>query len=282
MKRALNDSGRAVSDQDDSPQGLGNRLTVSPDPLYIAGMPIVPADVQRAAELICEDARDGRSRVYVLVNAHSAKLRRESLGYAEVLFDGSRTSGLADGASVAAAARLLGYGPIGRAPGPDLLEACARSCAEESVSMFLLGGAEGVVAALAQALQGRYPALTLAGTATPPFGEWPEVESRRLVEAVRASGAQLLVMGVSAPKQEIWAYRFAEELAIPILCVGAAFDFNSGRKSRAPEWMRRLGIEWVHRLLTEPGRLWRRYLVGNTLFIADVVRFGTRSAASDR
>jgi N-acetylglucosaminyldiphosphoundecaprenol N-acetyl-beta-D-mannosaminyltransferase len=116
----------------------------------------------------------------------------------------------------------------------------------------------------------------VAGTATPPFGEWSCGDNRQLVEAVQLSGARILFMGVSAPKQEIWAYEHLDELRMPIVCVGAAFDFGTGRKSRAPEWMRAAGLEWVHRLFSEPGRMWRRYLVGNTLFVWDVVRWGRR------
>jgi len=135
---------------------------------------------------------------------------------------------------------------------------------------------------LADSLRSRHDGLIVAGTATPPFGEWSAEENRRLVEAVKSSGARILFMGVSAPKQEIWAYEHVDELQMPIVCVGAAFDFGAGAKSRAPEWMRKAGIEWVHRLLSEPGRMWKRYLVGNTLFIWDVVRYGRRPAPLPR
>lgn len=219
-----------------------------------------------------------RATVHVLVNAHSAKLRRESPEYASLLADTDRCVNLPDGASVTYAARLLGYGDIGRCPGPDLMEAVCARAAGEGIPVFFLGGADGVAPALANALRSRHQGLVIAGTATPPFGEWSAEENRRLVEAVRASGARILFMGVSAPKQEIWAYEHLDELQIPIVCVGAAFDFGTGTKSRAPEWMRRIGAEWVHRFVSEPGRMWKRYLVGNTLFIWDVIKYGRRLA----
>jgi len=248
------------------------------DPVYIAGASVIPSDLVRAAARICADSGVGRPVASVLINAHSAKLRRESPAYARLLADTARCVNLPDGASITYAARLLGYGDIGRCPGPDLMEAICTRAAVEKLPVFLLGGSEGVAHALADALRSRHAGLIVAGTATPPFGEWPEEESHRLVEAVKDSGARILFMGVSAPKQEIWAYEHLDELQMPIVCVGAAFDFGTGRKSRAPEWMRRVGLEWVHRLFSEPGRMWKRYLVGNTLFIWDVIRYGRRPA----
>lgn len=249
----------------------------------VAGYPIARTNTLDAAELLADDAaRGGSARVYVLVNAHSSKLRRESADYARLLPDSDRVVCLADGASVSYAARLLGHRDVGRCPGPDLLEACCARCAADGVTIFLLGGAEGVAEMLASVLTKRHPGLVVAGTATPPFGEWPAEESARLVSSVRASGAQILWMGVSAPKQETWAYEHLEALGMPTVCVGAAFDFNTGRKARAPQWMRTLGMEWAHRLATEPTRMWRRYLIGNSLFLWDAVRFGHRLAKAPR
>jgi len=244
----------------------------------IAGFPIWRARSAEASDYVMVDASALSPRTYVLVNAHSAKLRRESPEYAVLLADTDCCVNLPDGASVTYAARLLGYGDIGRCPGPDLMEDACAKAADGGIPVFLLGGADGVAPALGDALRSRHPGIVVAGTATPPFGEWSAEENRRLVEAVRTSGARILFMGVSAPKQEIWAYEHLDELQMPIVCVGAAFDFGTGTKSRAPEWMRKAGLEWAHRLLSEPGRMWKRYLVGNTLFIWDVIRYGRRSA----
>lgn len=251
---------------------------MSSDACFVAGMRVTPLDVPAAVERICADAASSTPRVYALVNAHSSKLRRESPEYGSLLEDSRRVIGLADGASVSAAARLSGCTDVGRSPGPDLLEACCAECARTGVPVFLLGGAPGVAERLAEVLAARHEGLHVAGTATPPYGEWSEAEDGRLVRAVRDSGAKLVWMGVSAPKQEIWAYRHADKVGVPLVCVGAAFDFATGSKPRAPRWMRRAGIEWMHRLMTEPGRLWKRYLVGNWLFVVDVARYGRHAA----
>ncbi len=251
---------------------------MTPGHVYVAGLPIVPASIQTAAEMALADVDAGRPRMYIFVNAHSAKLRREHAQYDCVLADTARAVALADGRSIALAARLLGHGHIGTAPGPDLLEALSSRAASGGFPVFFLGGREGVVDELADALRRRYPGLVVAGTATPPFGEWSDETSRDLVRQVKESGARLLWLGVSAPKQEIWARRWLDELDMPVLCVGAAFDFSAGRVRRAPVWMRRSGFEWVHRLATEPRRMWRRYLLGNPLFVADVIRWWRRPA----
>jgi len=240
-------------------------------------MPVVPADLNAASNLICTDAHAGKPRVYALVNAHSAKLRRDSAAYAGVL-DSDRTLGLPDGASMSFAARLVGHGDIGRSPGPDLLEVCAAQCAREGLPVFLLGGADGVADSLSARLRERHEGLVVAGVATPPFGDWPETESARLLASVRQSGARVLWMGVSAPKQEVWAHERIDQLGMPAVCVGAAFDFSTGRKSRAPRWMRSVGLEWAYRLMTEPRRMWQRYLVGNSMFLFDALRYGRRRA----
>ena len=249
----------------------------------IAGIGISAGDLSAAVARVAEGA-SGRAvgATYVLINAHSAKLRRESAAYAALLADTECCVNLPDGASVTHVARLLGYGDIGRCPGPDLMEAVCAKAAVDGIPVFLLGGADGVAPALADALRSRHGGLMVAGTATPLFGEWSDEENRRLVAAVRESGACILFMGVSAPKQEIWAYEHLDELQMPIVCVGAAFDFGTGTKSRAPEWMRRMGLEWVFRLASEPRRMWKRYLVGNTLFIWDVLRYGRRLAPPPR
>ena len=245
---------------------------------FVAGLPIVRAGLSEAADLVLADAASGRPRVYVLVNAHSSKLRRDSADYARMLADTDACVGLPDGVSVTIAARLLGRGNIGRSPGPDLIETVCSRAAKTGTPVFLLGGSEGVADQLAAGLIERHPGLEVAGTATPPFGEWPTSESEALVESVKSSGARVLWMGVSAPKQEIWAYEHALALGMPSVCVGAAFDFNTMQKVRAPRWMRRYGLEWVHRLATEPRRMWKRYLFGNAMFVGDVLRFGRRPA----
>lgn len=252
---------------------------VTGDPRHgavVAGIPVADAGPAGAASLVVADALARRGRVYIFVNAHSAKLRRDDSSYAAALLDGRMTVGLPDGASVTALARVTGQGALRRCPGPDATEACCAAAAAAGLPVFLLGGLPGVAAQLGSALVERHPGLVLAGALSPPFGVWGPSDDEAIRVAVADSGARIVLVGVSAPKQEVWAYRNVAGLAMPAVCVGAAFDFLSGRVSRAPLWMRRAGLEWAYRLGRDPRRMWRRYLVGNALFLWDAVRMGAR------
>jgi len=249
--------------------------TARPATVHVAGLPVTPADVGDAVDLIWRDAHTDTPRVYVLVNGYSASLRRSSPAYAAAL-ESPDCVPLADGAALTLGARLAGVGAIGRAPGPDVFTASCVRAASDGTRFFLLGGGEGVAETLRDELVREHPGLLVAGIATPPYGDWPTGASHALCDAVRASGAEILWLGVSAPKQETWALDHLAQLGIPTVCVGAAFDFLAGQKPRAPRWMQRLGLEWLFRLSSEPRRLWKRYLVGNTVFLADLVRFRGR------
>jgi len=244
--------------------------------LHVAGLRTTRLDLEAARERLWDDARMGRARVYVLVNAYSATLRRHHDAYASLL-EQDAVVPLSDGAAITLGARLVGAGSAPRCPGPDLLATAARVAATDGTSFFLLGGDTGVAGQLAEELQRRHPGLRIAGAATPPFGRWSEAESRKLVGLVVKSDADILWLGVSAPYQEIWSVAWRGSIGRPIVCVGAAFDFLSGRKPRAPRWIRQIGLEWLFRLASEPGRLWRRYLVGNSVFIVDLILYGRRS-----
>lgn len=246
--------------------------------LHIAGLKVTPLPLAAAVQMFLEDARAGRPRVYVFVNGHSAMLRRADEAYAAALED-SHAVGVVDGAAVELAGLLRGVSHIERCPGPDFFTAAAHAAAESGVSFYLLGGNEGVAARVAEKLTADNPALVVAGTVCPPFGTWDGTVSDPLIAGVHASGAQALWLGVSAPKQETWAIAHSERLGMPVACVGAAFDFIVGTQPRAPQWMRSARLEWLFRLVSEPKRLWRRYLVGNTLFIWDALRYGSRPAS---
>jgi N-acetylglucosaminyldiphosphoundecaprenol N-acetyl-beta-D-mannosaminyltransferase len=164
--------------------------------------------------------------------------------------------------------RLRGNGHVSRVYGPDLmLEVCARSL-ETGWKHFFYGGAPGVAEKLAAKLKERFPGLCVAGTCCPPFRAMTPEEDRAAVEQINASGADIVWVGLSTPKQEYWMSDHIGRISAPVIVgVGAAFDFHAGLKSQAPRWMQRCGLEWFYRLCTEPKRLWKRYLVNNPLFL---------------
>lgn len=242
------------------------------DRIWVAGLPLTPMTLDVAVDDIARASRAREGRVYVLVNAYSATLRRSDDAYAQVLADENMRL-LADGASMTKGARLVGVGAIPRSPGPDLVYATAARAATDGLGVFVLGGHEGIARRVCEALTSVYPGLRIAGFETPPMDIWADEDSAAMIRHIRQSGADILLLGVSAPKQEVWARAWSAELGIPVLCIGAAVDFISGAKPRAPLWMRRAGLEWLFRLISEPKRLWKRYLVGNLVFLGDLLRY---------
>ena len=173
-----------------------------------------------------------------------------------------------DGVPLVWVCRLLGHANVGRVYGPDLLEAMCAKSAETGYRHFFYGGAEGVAQHLGNELQRRYPGLAVAGAHSPPLRGFGEMEEDAVIEAINATGPDIVWVGLGAPKQEQWMADHRHRLSAPALIgVGAAFDFLTGRKPQAPRFMQRSGTEWIFRLCTEPRRLWLRYLKYNPLFV---------------
>jgi N-acetylglucosaminyldiphosphoundecaprenol N-acetyl-beta-D-mannosaminyltransferase len=170
---------------------------------------------------------------------------------------------LADGAPVVLAARLLGRGLPERVAGSDLAPALfTRIKPAAPLKVFLLGAAPGVADRAAANIEARWPGVEVVGTLSPPLGfERDPAENNRILAAVAEAQPDVLLVGLGAPKQELWIHAHADRLQAKVaLCIGATIDFLAGEKRRAPQWMRRAGLEWLHRLSTEPRRLAKRYL----------------------
>lgn len=170
---------------------------------------------------------------------------------------------LADGMPVVVAARLLGHPLPGRVAGSDLMPAVFQAAERYGgLRVFLLGAAPGVAARAGDRITARWPMVTIVGTDSPPPGfEDDPRENERILTDIARAGADLLVVGLGAPKQELWVDAHRRRLAVAAaLCVGATIDFLAGDRKRAPRWMRRAGVEWLHRVASEPRRLLGRYL----------------------
>lgn len=134
-------------------------------------------------------------------------------------------------------------------------------------SHFLLGGPDELLDALRKKLAEKFPNTRVVGAYSPPFGTWSGDEDARIIERIARSGAEFVWIGLGCPKQELWLARNKSKLPPAVYAaVGAAFAFHAGRVSQAPPWMQDRGLEWLYRLLAEPRRLWKRYLVHNSLF----------------
>lgn len=176
-----------------------------------------------------------------------------------------------DGMPLVWALRRQGVPGASRVYGPDLTtEICARAEAR-GVPVGFYGGTPEVLGALRARLLERFPRLEIPFAFAPSFGPLAPDEDARITEAIEASGAHAVFVGLGCPKQERWMAAHRERLSCALVGVGAAFDFLAGAKPQAPGWMQRRGLEWLFRLVHEPRRLARRYLVGNSRFLFHTV-----------
>ncbi len=179
--------------------------------------------------------------------------------------------------------RAHGAGLPDRVYGPFLTMRVCEAAAREGLPIFLFGSSAAVLERLEIALAERYPGLKIAGRRPSRFRKATGEEVEDDARTIRASGAMLTLCGLGCPRQEVWAFEMRDRLKMPILAVGAAFDFLAGNLRMAPAWMQRRGLEWLYRLVVEPGRLWRRYLILNPLYILHSLRqltFGSPSPDS--
>ncbi|WP_218080093.1 WecB/TagA/CpsF family glycosyltransferase [Anthocerotibacter panamensis] len=173
-----------------------------------------------------------------------------------------------DGMPLVWLSRLAGHRSVTRVYGPDLTLSLSQALGARQKSAFYYGGVPGVADQLARILETRYPGLKTAGTFSPPFRELTSQEEDGVVALINHSGAHVVWVGLSTPKQERWMARLRHRLKVPVLIgVGAAFDFHTGRVRQAHPWVQRSGFEWLFRLCMEPRRLAKRYLRNNPLFI---------------
>lgn len=171
----------------------------------------------------------------------------------------------ADGVGVVLGARLWGGELPGRMTGADFMPQFCKSFAEEGLSVYLLGAKDGVAKDAAENLRKAAPGLKVAGT---HHGYFDHKDPEAVIEEINRTKPDILLVGFGAPHQEKWIYKNAHRLDVPVLWgVGGLFDFLSGRTKRGPKLLLDNGFEWLCRLMVEPGRLWRRYIIGNTKFI---------------
>jgi len=155
-----------------------------------------------------------------------------------------------------------------RVYGPSLMLKTCEMAAEQGLPIFLFGGSEELLDLLRSKLVARFPKLRIAGHQASKFRQLTPEERDQTVATIKDSGAAITFVGLGCPRQEVWAYEFRDTLSMPILAVGAAFNFHAGLLPQAPGWMQAAGLEWLYRLVAEPSRLWRRYLLLNPLYVS--------------
>ena len=252
---------------------LGQLITGSsdrpvPGTLRFFGIDMANTTMDETIDWLTGCARAGETTRLVFVNPDCLNIAYVNPDYKQVLQQSSRV--LPDGIGVNVGCRMQGVAMRSNLNGTDLFPRLCETLAATGQSIYLLGAQPGRAEATARAMQEKFPGLQVAGTRHGYFGA---DEDEAVIEAINASGADMLLVAMGAPRQELWLAKHDEALQVPVrMGVGGLFDYYSGSIPRAPLWMREIGLEWVWRLLQEPGRMWKRYIIGNPLYLYRVWR----------
>lgn len=211
-------------------------------------------------------AQRGECRTIAVTGMHGIMEAHHDPAFKNIL--NSSTLVVPDGMPLVWLARLRGTQLKRRVYGPELMATFCEISTKKGHRHFLYGGAPGVAEKLAEELANQHPGLVIAGTYSPPFRPLTAEEDEEVIRQISAAKPDVLWVGLSTPKQERWMAAHHNLLKIPVLVgVGAAFDIHSGYKKQAPAWMREHGLEWFFRLVQEPKRLWRRYVLYGSEFL---------------
>ena len=240
----------------------------------VLGVSVDVIDYESAVDQIVEAAKSKRAFAVTALAVHGVMTgamdpeQRFRLNHLDLA--------VPDGQPVRWALNLLHSAKLSeRVYGPTLmLELCER-CAKEGLPIYLYGSSAEVLEKLRDALESRFPALTIAGAEPSRFRRVTSEEKKEIVQQIRDSGASVAFAGLGCPRQEVWAYEYREALSMPVIAVGAAFDFHAGTVPQAPSALQSAGLEWHYRLTKEPKRLWRRYALLNPLYVAMITAQAT-------
>lgn len=240
-----------------------------PLPTYdVLGVPVTVTSPLAAARTIEDWAGDGIGRFVCIRDVPSLVQISEDPDLRDLHREAAMVT--PDGMPIALIGKWRGL-PVERTCGADLMDLLCRRSIDTGLTHYFYGGKEGVAEKLAAEFTRRYPGLKVAGWESPPFRSLSESERTAALQRIRESRADVVWVGISSPKQDLWMQQNYRDLTQTLIGVGAAFDFHSGMVRRAPVWMQRMTLEWAFRLAQEPRRLWRRYLVLAPRFVWKVL-----------
>ena len=235
----------------------------------------VPIGPRPLVELIEEamQAIDGSHSplVFACANPHSLVAAQTDSVFNQALLSADQV--VADGVGTVVMGRFLGANIGPRITGSDYFFALMRALEQRGGGrVFFFGSSEQVLGLITHRMSIDFSGLTLCGCISPPFGSWNEQDNERMLSQINEAKPDILWVGMTAPKQEKWVFENRQFLDVPVIgSIGAVFDFFAGTKPRAPDWMCKLGLEWLYRLLSEPRRMWRRNLLSTPIFIFQVL-----------
>lgn len=236
--------------------------------VQLLGLPVDALDMAQTLDRIESFVGSGRPHQHVVVNASKIVQAQDDDELARVISECDLIN--ADGMAVVWAGRLLGQRLPERVAGIDLMDSLLARAAQRGWRVYLLGARSEVVTEVVQREQERHPGLVVAGFRD---GYWKPEQEADVVAAVAATRPDVLLVAMPSPKKEHFLGKHRDQLSVPfVMGVGGSFDVVAGKVTRAPLWMQRAGLEWLHRLLQEPRRMAKRYVVGNTRFILLVLK----------
>jgi N-acetylglucosaminyldiphosphoundecaprenol N-acetyl-beta-D-mannosaminyltransferase len=240
------------------------------DSTNLLGVRVDATSYDHAAGVIARWAHHGESRTVIAANVHVTMEAYDSEAYRRAVGDADLVT--PDGMPLAWVLRLRGKDVKGRVYGPDLMLEVLDRAAREGLPVGFYGGQSEVLERLRVEVVRRFPSLKVVYAESPPFRPLSDEEDRQAVDDMVRSGLRILFVGLGCPKQEFWVAAHRGRVPAVLMAVGAAFAFVAGSTPQAPRWMMNSGLEWLFRLLTEPRRLWRRYLLNNPRFVLLVLR----------
>ena len=214
---------------------------------------------------IGEHLDDLRGKYICVSNVHTTVMSYENEEYRKI--QNSAAMALPDGAPLSSYSRRKGYKQAQRVTGPDLMLELFAISKEKGYRHYFYGATEETLQSMREVLERDYPGIEIAGMYAPPFRALTPQEDAQIVGKINESRPDFIWIGLGAPKQEEWMYQHMGQLQGVLIGVGAGFDYLAGYIKRAPQWMQRMSLEWLYRLLQDPKRLWRRYFTSNVKFI---------------
>ncbi len=232
----------------------------------VLGVQVSAIDLARAVDLAERWIAAGRAGYICMTGVHGVMEAKREPEFRGILNGAALNA--PDGMPMTWVGRMQGLREMDRVFGPEFMAAMCRRSVEQGYRNFLYGGKPGVAELLRANFERRFPGLQVVGTYTPPFRALTETEEEEICARVRAARPHIVWVGLSTPKQERFMARYAQRLGAPLLAgVGAAFDYHAGLIRDCPQWVKRAGLQWAHRLMQDPRRLWRRYLRNNPVFL---------------
>lgn len=232
----------------------------------VLGVQVSAINLSMALEMADRWIGSGNSGYICLAGVHGVMEAQKDRQYRRILNRAFLTA--PDGMPMSWVGWHQGHPHMDRVFGPDFMAGMCRLSVTRGYRNFLYGGKPGVAMHLAESLNRMSPGLQIVGTYTPPFSDLTEQQEEEILAQVRESKPDIVWVGLSTPKQERFMAQYCERLRVPLLVgVGAAFDYHTGRIRDCPDWVKRAGLQWLHRLLQDPRHLWKRYLCNNPSFL---------------